>query len=88
MTLLAGGGRCRRRQDGGRDHGWAAIWATAKERGGSSNGAGARAAACLGGKPGDGDFMETGADVETAWMRLGFRVTTAGVGGSRDVFFQ
>ena len=49
------------------DHGWAAIWATGMERGG--NGAGARAAACLGGDPGDGDFVQTGADVETAWMR-------------------
>ena len=35
----------------------------------SGNGVGARAAACLGGDPGDGDFVQTGADVETAWMR-------------------
>ena len=40
----------------------------------------------MGGDPGDGDFVQTGADVETAWMRLGFRVTAVGVGGSRDVF--
>ena len=57
------------------------------ERGGSGNGAGARAAACLGGDPGDGDFVQMGADVETAWMRLGVRVSTAGVGGYRVFFF-
>ena len=52
-------------EGGDEDHGWAAISAMAKERGGSSNGAGGRAAACLGGDPivveGDGDYVETGA---------------------------
>ena len=76
VTLLAGRGRCRRRQDGGRDHGWAAIWATAKERGGSSNGAGARAAACLGGDPGDGDFAQTGGRHGDGVDVLGFRVVS------------
>ena len=42
---------------------------TGIERGGNGNGAGARAAACLGGDPGDGDLAQTGADVEMAWMR-------------------
>ena len=38
-------------------------------RAGSGNGAGARAAACLGRDSGDGDFVQMGANVETAWMR-------------------
>ena len=58
-------------EGGDEDHGWAAIWATAIEHGGSSNDAGARAAACLGGDLGDveggGDYVEMGA----TWRRRG-----------------